>query len=226
MRWTTEKPLMNTKLTGRFAAAALATLFAATAVAADAVLTDDGLEPVKVRNIDKAYKRPGASLAGYQQILFKPVSVEFSKSWNPRNYGSFGLKSTDVEKIRSSLATLANETFSKTLAAGGYPVVTSAGENVLEVEAHIIDLFVNAPDVATAGNSRSYVLSAGEMRLAVTLRDSVTGTVLYRAIDRKRGPETGRLEWASSVFNRMEAERALSDWARQLKQALDEARSN
>jgi hypothetical protein len=162
-------------------------------LAADVVLTDDGLAPIRVKNIDKAYKRPGASLSGYHKILFKPVSVEFSKSWDPHDFGgTFGLKSADVENIRTSLAGLADETFRKRLAAGGYTVVTSAGE----------------------------------MRLMVTLRDSVTGTVLYRAVDKKRGIETGRLEWANRVWNQGEAEMALSGWAKQPKDALDAARTN
>ena len=196
------------------------------AAAPDAALTDDGLMPIKVKNIDKAYKLPGASLAGYRSLLFRPVDVAFSKTWNPRVYGTFGLRSTDVEEIRSSLGELADQTFRKTLTTGGYAVVTAPGENVLEVEAHIVDLFINGPDVPTAGGSRIYVLSAGEMRLAVTLRDSITGTVLYRVVDRKIGPETGRLEWASSVWNNAEARRALQGWAVQLKTALDSARAN
>jgi Protein of unknown function (DUF3313) len=205
----------------------LASLFATAALAADATLTDDGLQPIKVKNIDKAYKRPGASLAGYTSVIIRPVSVEFSKTWNPRDYGGpFGLKTADVEKIRNGLAKLANNTFSKTLTKGGYPVVSATGEHVLDVEAHIVDLFVNAPEVQTAVPTRTYVFSAGEMRLVVTLRDSVTGTILYRTIDKKRGTDDRQLVWANDVFNQAEAELALTGWARQLKDALDSARAN
>jgi hypothetical protein len=209
--------------------AALAALaLALPALAADAPgLTDDGLAPVKVKNIDKAWKRPGASLAGYNRILIRPVSVAFSKHWDPRDYGgTFGLKSEQVEKIRSTLARLANDTFAKELARGGYAVATAPGEGVLDVEAQIVDLKVNAPENNTSTNVRTYVFSAGEMRLLVTLRDSVTGTTLYRASDIRRGPETGRLEYASDVWNRAEAELALMGWARQLKNALDAAKTN
>jgi len=209
--------------------AALTTLaLALPAWAADSPgLSDDGLAPIKVKNIDKAWKRPGASLAGYNRILIRPVSVAFAKHWDPRDYGgTFGLKSAQVEKIRSSLGKLANDTFAKELARGGYAVATAPGENVLDVEAQIVDLVVNAPESNSSTNSRTYVLSAGEMRLLVTLRDSITGTTLYRASDMKRGPETGRLEYASEVWNRAEAQLALSGWARQLKTALDAAKSN
>lgn len=215
------KAIMRIGALAALAAAAAAAL-AGPAIAAE--LTDDGLEPIKVRNIDKAYKRPGASLAGYDRILLRPVTVAFSKHWDPRDYGgTFGLSAADVEKLRTDLAKLADETFRRVLTRGGYAVVDKADAGVLEVQPHIVDLYINAPDVPGAEVRRSYVLSVGEMRLNATLQDAVTGTVLYRTSDRKRGPESGRLEWANSVWNAAEAERMLSGWARQFKDALDAA---
>jgi hypothetical protein len=187
--------------------------------------TDDGLVPIKMKNIDRAYKHPDASLKGYSKILFKPVSVAFSKHWEPRNYGTFGLKPKEIETIRTSLAKIAADEFRTALSEGGYPLVESAGEGVLELEAQIVDLYINAPAEPAVG-TRTYVMSAGEMRLVMTLRDSVTGTTLYRAIDKKRGPDTGRLEWVTPAWNRAEAARLLGGWAKQLKAALDAARSD
>lgn len=207
-------------------AALAATAIATPAVGAgDPALTDDGLLPIQVKHIDKAWKRPGASLAGYRRILIRPVGVAFSKNWDPRDYGRFGLKADEVERIRTSLAKIANDTFARELQRGGYEIASTPGENVLDVEAQIVDLYVNAPEQRGPDRVRSFVFSAGEMRLLVTLRDAVTGTTLYRASDFQRGQDYGRLEWANDVWNRSEAERALSGWARQLKNALDSARA-
>lgn len=217
---------MNNRTALSLVAVSLFAMLGHGAFAAETTLTDDGLEPITVKNIDKAYKRPGASLAGYTKILIRPVTVAFSKNWNPRDYGgTFGMKPEEVEKIRTSLSKLASDTFAKELTRGGYTVTTGGGANVLDVEAQIVDLYVNAPDMQRADVTRSYVLRAGEMRILVTLRDAVTGTTLYRVSDFKRGDETGRLEWANSVFNRVEAERALIGWAQQLKKALDAAKA-
>jgi hypothetical protein len=136
-----------------------------------------------------------------------------------------GLKPADVDRIRSTLAGMTRDTFAAVLGAGGYTVVQQPGEGVLEVRPDIVNLFVNAPDAMNASRSRSYVVDAGEMTLALELRDSVTGTLLARARDRRRGTEIGRMTWANSVFNRQEADRALEAWARQLKGALDAARA-
>jgi hypothetical protein len=188
-------------------------------------ITDDGLVPVQVKNIDKAYKRPGASLQGYTSILLRPVSVAFNKNWNPREYGVFGLKSDEVERIRTELSKLAGETFARVLSKGGYTIATAPGENVLDVQAEIVDLIVNGIEPRSANVVHVYVKSAGEMRILVNLRDSVTGTTLYRASDLQRAQEYDQLEWANSVFNRAEAERVLATWARQLKSALDAAKA-
>lgn len=216
--------LMKAIIAVGMVAAALTVMLASSAIAADTALTDDGLVPIKVRNIDFAYKRPDANLGGYNKVILRPVSVAFSRRWNPRDYGRFGLRPADVQAMRAALASMADETLRKTLSDGGYEFVTSADENVLDVEANIVDLFVNAPDTMTPGRSRTYVMNAGEMRMIMTLRDSVTGTALYRTVDLRRGAETGRLQWASSVWNRGEAQRVLTIWARQLKDALDSAR--
>jgi hypothetical protein len=188
-------------------------------------LTDDGLEPIKLKQIDKAYRRPGAKLGSYQTIILKPVEVAFSKGWNPRDYGDNGLRTKDVEKLRGDLAELAAATFTKTLNAGGYATASSAESGVLEVEVRIVDLFLNAPDVGHVANVRSYALSAGEMQLVVTLRDAVSGTTLFRSVDRKRDPDSYRLEWANRVWNHVQLKRMLEGWASQLKDALDSAKT-
>lgn len=211
-----------------FAGAALALIAppgvaAAATTAADA--TDDGMVPVHVRNIDKAWKRPDASLAGYDRILLKPATVAFSKRWDPRDYGGRGgLRPQQVEKLRKDLANLADRTFRDVLERGGYAVVDAADAGVLEVEPQVVDVYINAPDVQTPDIRHSYVLSMGDMRLDATLRDSVTGTALYRTSDRQVGQEYNYLQWANSVWNQAEAERMLARWARQLKKALDAAR--
>lgn len=185
---------------------------------------DPGLVKVEVSNVDTVYRRPGVNWAGYTKVLIEPATVSFSKSWDPRDYGTFGLSAADVDRMRGDLAALTQETFAKVLAEGGYTVVTAAGEGVLAVQPDIVNLYVNAPDPMEPGRSRTYVLSTGQMTLALELRDSVTGTVLATARDRKRGTEHPWLTIANRVVNRAEAELALTGWAKQLRDNLDAAR--
>ena len=188
-------------------------------VAAVAVAVD-GLEPAKAKGFDEAWQKPGADFARYTAVLIRPPSVAFSRHWRPRDYGSFGLKPAEVERIRSSYAEAAERAFARVLAKRGLPVVTAPGENVLEVQAEVLDLYVNGPEITSDVLVRTYVRSAADMRLRLTLLDSASGTVLFRGTDFKRGQESGRLEWANSVYNRMEAEHAFTGWARQLSEML------
>jgi hypothetical protein len=184
-----------------------------------------GLELVNSKSVDKLYRRPDVDSSAYQKILISEPVVEFSKNWNPRNYGTYSLSAEQLKKIRVDLADLAKSTFAKVLADGGYQVVTEAGDGVLEVIPNIVNLNINAPDTQTGGRSRTYTMDAGSMTLALQVSDSVTGTLLAVAYDSKRGSNTGRLQWSTSVSNRAAADRILTGWAGQLKRELDAARA-
>lgn len=198
----------------------LLAVLAAPVMAAEVVVTD-GLVPTQAKYFDKAWQRPDVNLKGYTAVLIRPASVTFSKYWRPRDYGPYGLRPRDVERVRSMYSKAADQAFARVLSKGGYILATAPGENVLEIQAEVVDLYVNAPNDSSDVLIRTYVRSAGDMRLLITLRDSTSQAVLFHGSDFRRGDETGRLEWASSVYNRSEAERALTGWARQLKRLLD-----
>ena len=183
-----------------------------------------GLELVDSKNVDRLYRRPDLDVSAYGKILIGEPVVEFSKNWNPRNYGTYGLSAAQLKKIRVDLADLAKATFVKVLGAGGYEVVTEAGDGVLEIIPSIVNLYINAPDTMTAGRSKTYAMDAGSMTLALQVSDSVTGTLLAVVYDHKRD-SSGRMQWATSASNRAAASRTLTGWAEQLKRELDAARA-
>jgi hypothetical protein len=67
-------------------------------------------------------------MSAYTKVWIGEPLVEFSKNWNPRNYGTFGLSASQLKKIRDDLANLAKSTFAEVLSGGGYEVVTEATE--------------------------------------------------------------------------------------------------
>jgi hypothetical protein len=183
-----------------------------------------GLEPVSSKNVGALYRRPEVDLTAYNKILIREPAVEFSKNWNPRNYGTFGLSAAQLTKIRVDLAAMAKGVFAKALSDGGYEIVTDAGEGVLAITPNIIDVFINAPDVPTGARSRTYTMDAGSATLALQVNDAVTGTLLAVAFDQRRSG-TSTMRWATSVSNRAAAEQMLKNWAEQLKRELDAARA-
>ncbi len=190
-------------------------------------VTEDGLELTKAKGITLLYVRPGASLAGYTKVMLDPVEVAFSKDWDPRDYGygKFGLSAGDVNKIRHELGALAHDTFVKVLNEGGYPLAPAVDSGVLQITAAIVNLYINAPGAMESASSRTYVFNAGQMTLAIALRDAATGTVLVRAYDTKEATDSGQMHYSSGVFNRAEADHILRGWADRLKRALDAAKA-
>jgi hypothetical protein len=190
-------------------------------------LSVDGLKEIKVRGIDMAFARPGASLAGYTKVRIEPISVSFHKNWNPTVPGSrFRLSTEQQENIRNGVGKLVYDTFVDELQKNGYDIAKTAGPDVLDVQAAIINLYVNAPDVPTAGRVRTYTVSAGEMTLVAALADSETGEVIARVFDRTEGRNVGNFTLSSNVFNVAEARAAAASWARTLRMSLDNARSS
>jgi len=200
---------------------------AATKADLDEAMSHDGLSKITVKDIDLAFARPGATLAGYNKIKLEPIYVAFSKSWDPKRTGSnIKLGNTERDKIKTNVATLVNDEFTKELQKkGGYQIVNEAGPDVLTVKISIVNLYVNAPDVQSAGRSHVYTVSAGEMTLFMELFDSETGQVLARVVDRREGRGAGgnMMTLGGSVQNAAEASDIASGWARILRKGLDKA---
>src|SRR5258706_1629320 len=145
----------------------------------------EGLKPVKSKDLDMLYARPGATLAGYKKVMLDPVEVSFSKSWDPTRTGSnIKLVSAERESIRTGVAKITQEQFAKLLQANnGYPVVAEAGPDVLRAQGRGLNLYVNAPDAGAVGRTRTYTMSAGEATLFLELYDSQTGQIPPRVTD-------------------------------------------
>jgi Protein of unknown function (DUF3313) len=191
----------------------------------DELMSGQGLQKTKVKGIDLAYARPGASLAAYKRVMIDPVDVQFDPSWDPVRTGSLiKLGSEEREKIRTGVARIVYDEFVKALQAKStYQIVTEPGPDVLRVKASIVNLYVNAPDSAGASRSRTWVSSAGRMTLQSALSDAASGQLLALVVDRREAGNSGRMQLSSSVLDEGEAEAVAADWARILRKALDNA---
>ena len=188
--------------------------------------SEEGLQRLKVSGLDLVYARPGATLAGYTKVLVNPVSVAFQHDWErsmERTPGSI-VRPEDMKRIRDELAGIVRGEIVKELGKGGYQLVDSAGVGVLEINPRVTELWINAPDLPTAGITRRYTMSFGRMTLIVDLRDAMTGETVMRILDRSLGRDYGELRWTTRVENAMQAQLVANGWARALRKELDLAR--
>jgi hypothetical protein len=187
---------------------------------------EEGLVAVKIKGLDHVYLKPGANLKEYNRVLLDPIEVSFSKSWVRDPHGG-PISAAELQKIRDGLARIIRDELGKALAATGrYSLTDVADAGVLRVKAEIRDLYINAPSIPSAGPTRTYALSVGEMRLVAELRDAPTGALIARVIDLKRDPDAPWLHLTTIVDNVAAARKAAADWARILVRQLDAAHSD
>jgi hypothetical protein len=192
---------------------------------AAAAWTADGLAKVDIRGIDVAYARPGASLAGYDQVLLRPASIAFRRGWERGDGTRRKIRPEDAQLIRDRLTAVLIQEIGKELVAGGYVLSEKPGEKVLELELRITDLYIAAPDIRTTANKDVYAVSAGEMTLVAELRDSASGETLMRLYDNEEGDKYNTMHRITDAENESEARTVVGGWARALRTQLDLAKA-
>ncbi|HSN72312.1 MAG TPA: DUF3313 family protein [Steroidobacteraceae bacterium] len=185
----------------------------------------DGLVLRPESRLDAVYVQPGVDFPAYRSVIIDPLEVSFDKNWDPnRDVRSVSrqLDERDIEAIRTGLAELFLEVFREELAKGGYSVVSTPGPETLHILPAVTDLYINAPDRMEPGRTTTYTTETGRMTLVAELRDSVSGDVLARVVDRQQSRDSGMMQVTNRVTNTADARRAIGVWARALREGLDE----
>lgn len=188
-------------------------------------VSSDGLHLVKHSKVEAAYLKPGATLDKYSKVKILDCYVQFRKNWGrDYNMNELGLQGRvtdkDAEQIKKRLAAEFMKEFTKVLTKGGHEIVDETGEDVLLLRPAIINLDVTSPDIPSAGMSRTYVASAGQMTLYMEMYDSATSTLIARVVDPEAGDTGGIAMAANRVTNSAEARRILHRWAKLLNDHL------
>ena len=232
--WRNDEMNANTPVFSlRFAIATLLLLFAfsASALAAkDDVpkTTHDGLDLVEGTKLRVVYMKPGASLAQYKRVSMLDCYVAFKKNWQ-RDYNrdeidlTQQVRPSDMKRIKDKVAREFKRVFTKELETkGGYQIVDESvtGDDVLIIRPAIINLDVTAPDTMSAGFNRTFTANPGQMTLYIELYDSVTNSIIARAIDPQAARGMGRFQMSNSVTNTADADRILRKWADILRSNL------
>ncbi len=190
-----------------------------------ALMSQGGLQKIKVKGIELAYAKPGATLASYTQVKLDPVQVTFAKDWNPTPPGSpFPITTAQRESIRKNVARIVYQAFDKELQRrNGYPVVTNAGPHVLGIKVYVINVYVTVPAVLTPDAATFSVASAGQGTLVLQLYDSQTYQILARVMDAQAAQSAGPMLLSNSVTNQVQGEIIADRWAKILRDTFDRA---
>jgi hypothetical protein len=178
----------------------------------------DGLIEIKPKRLDVAFLLPGADFSKYTKIMMDPVEVAFKKDW-AENYNreaatlSQRLTPERVEEIAKAAREGFTEVFTEAYKKAGLELVTAPGADVLRLRPGVVDLYIVAPDNMSAGRSRTYTMEAGQATLFLEVRDSTTGALLGRGLDRRATRNSGMAQISNSVTNISDFKALFRQWA-------------
>ena len=198
-------------------AAGLLALFANASIAETPPGTWDGLVEVKSKKFDAAYLAPGADFRPYTKIMVDPTQVAFRKDWmkdvnNDRSV-SRQVTDEDAQEILAAARSNFDDIFIEAYTKAGYTVVTTPGADVLRVATGVVNLYLNAPDTMSSGRTRTYSANTGEATLVIEIRDSLTGALLGRVLDRRETLDNVSLQMSNSVTNTADFRNLFKSWS-------------
>jgi hypothetical protein len=195
------------------------------AMAQDEKTTWDDLQLTKSSRSQRVYLLPGANFSAYTKVMLDPTETAFRKNWvrdYNRSTGSLSQRISEedanqaLNKVKDSMGDIFADEFQK----AGFQVVQQPGPDVLRVRTGVIDLVVNAPDVRSANRQYSASWEAGEATLVVEARDSQTGALLGRALDRRLAGDT-QPYLRNAVTNKADFKILFRKWAKMSAEGLN-----
>jgi hypothetical protein len=186
-------------------------------IAQEEKTTWDDLQLAKSSRSQRLYLLPGASFQPYSKILLDTTEVAFRKNWM-RNFNqsrslSMKVGQDDIDRVIQEVSSSFGSILAEQYRKGGYQVVQVPGPGVLRIRTGVIDLAVNSPDVRSANRTYSASWEAGEATLVVEARDSQSGALLGRALDRRLAGDR-QPYMRNRVTNKADFNRMFLEWAK------------
>lgn len=192
----------------------------------DAETSFDGLNKVENSQADAAWARSDIDLSGYTKLLPVTAGFQYTPTKNrgrtqmERNRGGpYFIDEDTREQFEAAVSKEFQDAFAK---LENWEFVTEPGPDVLIVYGGLLDISSSVPPNYIEGRNRIYVSTVGEATLVLELRDSESGTVLARSVDRRAAERAGGQMFESNrVTNASEVRRLARFWAERLIASLD-----
>lgn len=223
---------MNIKLLSVLAAIAMASACSSTPrfqTGADAEVTHDGLTRLDKTLMDAVWARTDIDLSGVRRVRFNNLGVEYRNVDGPYSgragIGSVRTRMSDTEfQLDEATRALFEEEISSTFRdeiqrSTVFTVTDEAGPDVIDVHIGLLDVVSRVPP-DTVGRSHIYIDSVGDATLVLEIRDSVSNTILVRAVDR-RAAENVTMYESTAPRNRAEVRRLGRRWGQIIRDGLE-----
>lgn len=190
--------------------------------------TYEGLTPIKHTTMDKGWVRPGFDPSTYDKIMFRGAGIEY----RPTKANSRGRIGTETRfplspENQQRLKTIVTEEFRKQLVqVQGYEVTDKPGPDTLLLVVALKDVVSHVPP-DLIGRHDIYLSEVGSATLVLEFRDSDTGAVLVRGVDRRAAERYGQdFQRSSPITNWPIVKRLAATWARGLRKGIEDMRAS
>ena len=190
----------------------------------NAEVSHDGLVRVDNTRMAGVWVRPDINLDGYDKIILEGAGIEFRPAKDVASSLARSRQTTFPlsEESKKRVVSIASEEFREALSASSrFKLVTEPGPDVLLVRGALLDVASNVPP-DSVGRNDIYLSQIGEATLVIEIRDSTSGAILARAIDRRVAEGIGgNMSYSNSASNWADVRRLAQRWAEQLKRGLE-----
>ena len=191
----------------------------------NAEVSYDGLHAIDNSVFKAAWADPDIDFSRYDKIM--PGGAFFEYRAVKKTSGTSRARASATEfyiddKAREKLKELTSEIFNEELAKSSrFSVTDAAGPDVLIIRGGLHDILSRVPP-DTVGRSDVYLSSVGEITLILEVVDSMSGEVIFRAVERRALDRHGGVPVrSSSVTTRSEVRKVIRRWATTLRDGLD-----
>ncbi len=190
----------------------------------NAEVSYDGLHAIDNSIFALAWADPDIDFSRYTKIIPGGATLEFRAVRGGSGTARARSSQTEFyidEAGRERLAALTTEVFSEELAKSTrFTVADAPGQDVLVIRGALHDIVSNVPP-DTVGRSEVFLSQVGEITLILEAVDSMSGEVIFRAMERRALDRANTGMRSSSVNTRSEVRRVLRRWATTLREGLD-----
>ena len=192
----------------------------------DAEYTFDGLVRVDNSRFRNAWADPEVDFSQYNKVLpggaefeFRAVSKTAGRTSMSRSSRSeFWISDADRDKLVEMVSGIFTEELSK---AQGWEATDEVGPDVLTLRGGLLDIVSFVPP-EMIGRGEIYLSSVGEATLVIEGIDSMSGEVIFRAVDRRTiEPAGNEMVRAGTVTTWSDVRRMARRWATILRQGLE-----
>jgi hypothetical protein len=178
-----------------------------------------GLQPAR-SNLDLLYLRPAttnAAIAAPVQVA-PVVQVEMRDNWQSANRAleRARLRPAEVQGLKDMVGNIVGDELRQ-----AFEGAQSRGAGQPLLQAKVLDLYLNAPEMQAPVASKTYTKSYGDMVLVAELRDGAGGPLLLGSWDHRPAREFATARYTTRVDNAIELRAAAHSWARRLRGEYD-----